>query len=405
MSRSFNYVLRPAIIDAAKPKEKPYPLTDGGGLYLDVLPTGTKVWRYKFHFNGKRDKITIGRYPAISLKEARGLHEELRHTIHRGQNPKAVKAQQEEQQRQDEARNVTFERYARQWVADTLFYRAASYRAQQLRWLESFVFPSIGAKKIGDVAPRDVLAVIEPIRDTAVTAEGVRSLIQRIYNYAIRNLVADSNPALMIRGAVAVPKRKHHRHLSEKELAKFWSLVPRQGAHFTTQAATQMLFYTMVRKNELIRARWDEFDLDGAIWDVPADRMKMRKAHRVYLPRQAVSLLSVLKPMTGHQEYVFPTIYTSTGRVAPMGEVSLNHFFKRIDFGVRDFSPHGIRGTTATLLREHGFRSEVVELLLSHAPAGMVQAAYNHAELGQERRAALQFLADYLEKLAAQVEV
>ena len=402
MSRSFNYVLRPTVIDAAKPKEKPYPLTDGGGLYLDILPTGTKVWRYKYHFGGKRDKVTIGKYPAISLKAARGRHEELRGMVQRGLDPKAVQAEAKERQRQEKARSVTFEEYARVWVAETLFYRSAAYRAQQLRWLESFVFQHIGAKPIAAVLPRDVLELLAPIRATAVTAEGVRSLIQRIYNYAIRNLVTDSNPALMIKGAVSVPRPQHHRHLSEKELGRFWALVPRQGAHFTTQAATKMLFYTMVRKGELIRAKWSEFDFDAAIWEVPAERMKMRKPHRVYLPLQAMELLSVLKPMTGHQEYVFPTIYARSDRIAPMSDASLNHFFKRIDFGVQGFAPHGSRGTTATLLREHGFRSEVVELLLSHAPAGMVQAAYNHAELGQERRAALQFLADYLDQLADQ---
>lgn len=399
MPRTFVYSLRPAAIDAAKPKEKPYPLTDGGGLFLEVLPTGTKVWRYKFHFQGRRDKITIGKYPAFSLKDARRIHEELQMAVQRGENPKAIRPGAASQPAEEEGA-PSFEAYARKWVEETLFYRSPAYRAQQLRWLESSVFPSIGAKALKEVTPRDVLDILEPLRPTAVTAEGVRSLIQRVYSYAIRNLAADSNPAMMVRGAISVPKRQHHQYLLEKDLGRFWRLVPRQGAHFTTQAATKMLVYTMVRKGELIRSRWPEFDLDAAIWDIPAERMKMRKRHRVYLPRQAVELLRVLKPMTEHQEYVFPTIYTKTGRVAPMGEVSLNHFFKRMDFGVPGFSPHGIRGTAATLLREHGIRSEVVELLLSHAPKGQVEAAYNHAELGQERREALQFLADHLDKLA-----
>ncbi|MFA7437087.1 tyrosine-type recombinase/integrase [Castellaniella sp.] len=401
MSRSFAYALRPVVINAAKPKDKPYALTDGGGLYLEILPTGTKVWRYKFHFEGRRDKITIGRYPAVSLKDARQVHAELMDKVLKGENPKAGRQSRAGGQSAT-PEQLTFEAYARQWVEETLFYRSAAYRAQQLRWLESHVFPAIGGRPLAAVAPREVLDVLEPLRTTAVTAEGVRSLIQRIYNYAIRNLVADSNPALMVRGAISVPKRTHHKHLLETEVGRLWRQIPRQGAHFTTLVAVQMLFYTMVRKGELIRSRWIEFDLTAGIWDIPAERMKMRKRHRVYLPRQAVVLLQALQPMTGHQDYVFPTIYASSGRVAPMGEATLNHFFKRIDFGVQGFAPHGVRGTAATLLREHGIRSEVVELLLSHAPRGQVEAAYNHAELGQERREALQFLADHLDRLAQQ---
>lgn len=399
MPVTFSYALRPVAINAAKPKDKPYALTDGGGLYLEILPTGTKVWRYKFHYNGRRDKITIGRYPAVSLKDARQRHAELLEKIAAGQDPKAG-LQTKVSGGSKASGEATFEHYARKWVEETLFYRSAAYRAQQLRWLEVHVFPVIGRQNLNAITPRDVLRVVEPLRETANTAESVRALIQRVFSYAIRNLAAESNPALMVRGAIVVPKKTHHLHLLEPELARFWRLIPRQGAHFTTLVAAQMLFYTMVRKGELIRSRWHEFDLDAGVWDVPAERMKMRKRHRVYLPRQAVALLQSLKPMTEHQDYVFPSVYTASGRIAPMGDASLNHFFKRVDFGVQGFAPHGVRGTTATLLREHGFRSEVVELLLSHAPKGQVEAAYNHAELGQERKEALQFLADYLDQLA-----
>ncbi|MYN14465.1 tyrosine-type recombinase/integrase [Pusillimonas sp. TS35] len=399
MPRTFTYSLRVAAIEAAKPKDKTYVLTDGGGLHIDVLPSGTKVWRYKYHFGGRRDKITIGRYPAISLKQARQIHEALQAAVEQGGDPKELEFAGFVGTRVKPA-GPTFKAYARQWVDETLFYRSAAYRVQQLRWLESYVFGKIGAMPLSSVQPKQILEILDELRPTPTTAEGVRSLIQRIYNYAIRNLQAESNPALMVRGAVSVPKRTHHRHLLEPELARFWRLIPRQGAHFTTQAATQLLVYTMVRKGELIRSRWGEYDLDAAIWDIPAERMKMRKRHRVFLSRQAVELLRLVHTMTGHQEYVFPSIFTASGRVAPMSDVSLNHFFKRMDFGVPDFSPHGIRGTTATLLREHGIRSEVVELLLSHAPRGQVETAYNHAELAEERKQALQFLADYLDKLS-----
>lgn len=220
-----------------------------------MLPSGTKVWRYKYHFGGRRDKITIGRYPAISLKQARQIHEALQAAVEQGGDPKELEFAGFVGTRVKPA-GPTFEAYARQWVDETLFYRSAAYRVQQLRWLESYVFGKIGAMPLSSVQPKQILEILDELRPTPTTAEGVRSLIQRIYNYAIRNLQAESNPALMVRGAVSVPKRTRHRHLLEPELARFWRLIPRQGAHFTTQAATQLLVYTMVRKGELIRSRW-----------------------------------------------------------------------------------------------------------------------------------------------------
>ena len=174
-----------------------------------------------------------------------------------------------------------------------------------------------------------------------------------------------------------------------------------QGAHATTVFAAQLLTLTMVRKGELIRSRWAEFDLDGAQWTIPAERMKMKRPHRVFLSTQAVELLRMPEKMTGAEGptgYVFPTIFR---RSTPMADVTLNHFFKRLDFGVPEFSPHGTRSTAATLLREHGFDKDVVELLLAHQESDQTVAAYSHMELVPERKRAMPFLADRIERLAA----
>ena len=158
---------------------------------------------------------------------------------------------------------------------------------------------------------------------------------------------------------------------------------------------------TMTRKSELLRSKWPEFDLDAAQWDIPAERMKMGKPHRVFLSRQAVEILRQVHELTGHGEYVFPSIFRGS---VPMGDVTLNHFFKRIDFGVPDFSPHGTRGTAATLLREHGFGRDVVELLLAHSEKNATVAAYSHMELAADRKRALQYLADRVEALGCRRE-
>ncbi|WP_093121314.1 tyrosine-type recombinase/integrase [Variovorax sp. OK605] len=396
--RHVNYSLKPATINNAAPREKPYSMTDGGGLHIEVLPSGSKVWRYKYHLNGKREKVTIGSYPAFSIKQARDKHEEFRAVVERNESPARQKQSALDERRAAEARAVTFKTFAELWVDETLFYRSANYRSQTLRWLQEYVYPAIGEKALDEVEPEHVLRIIEKRLDTSVTAERIRVIIQQIFNYAIRKLIVKSNPATPLRGVVTRAPVKHHRHLNEKELAAFWKAVDRQGAHATTVAATKLLLLTMTRKIELLRAKWEEFDLEAGIWNIPASRMKMKKAHRVFLSTQAASTLQIVHTLTGHGDYVFPSIFRGG---VPMGDVTLNHFVKRIDFGVPEFSPHGMRGTAATLLREHGFGRDVVELLLAHAEKSQVVAAYTHAEHAEERKRAMQFLADYIDQLAA----
>jgi integrase len=399
-SRHITYSLKPAHIDNAKPGEKPYSLTDGGGLHIEVLPGGSKVWRYKYLRDGKREKVTIGQYPGINIKTARDRHEELRQVLASGASPAKAKQTATTQRKQAQAGAVLFQDFAAEWLAETMGHLSDSYRAQTASQLDRYVYPRIGAMPLADVMPADVLAIVEAMRSKPNSAEIVRSALQRLFNYAIRKLVLVSNPATPIRGAVRVPPKTHHRHLNERELGAFWRSLGQQGAHAVTIYAARMLMLTMVRKSELLRSRWCEYDLDAAVWDIPAERMKMRQPHRVYLSRQALEVLAIMAKLSGHrgpQAFVFPSIQRHT---VPLGDVTLNHMFKRMEFGVSDFSPHGTRGTAATLLREHGFGRDVVELLLAHKERNAVTAAYSHHELADERRRALQFLADRIDALA-----
>ncbi|MGR4870090.1 tyrosine-type recombinase/integrase [Variovorax sp. LARHSF232] len=401
-NRHINYVLKPSQIDNAKPREKSYALTDGGGLHVEVLPSGSKVWRAKYHLHGKREKVTIGVYPSIKIAEARDRHAKIRAMVDTGISPARQKQADEAERRAKEARAFTFKTFAQQWIEETMFYRSAGYRAQTVRWLETYVYPAFGERQLDQVQPADVLAVIEQRRDTPVTAERIRVITQQIYNHAIRKLLVNSNPATALRGVIERAPVEHHQHLTEKQLAAFWRGLDNQGAHAGTITATKLLMLTMARKSELLRAKWPEFDLDKAVWDIPAERMKMRKPHRVFLSTQAVKLLRAQHKLSGHGDYVFPSIFRGN---VPMGDATLNHFFKRLDFGVSDFSPHGTRGTAATLLREHGVTREVVELLLAHTEKSQTVAAYTHAQHVGERKKALQFLADHTERLAAGAQV
>lgn len=400
--RHVNYLLTPKAIDQAKPREKAYSLTDGGGLIIEILPSGAKTWRYKYHLDGKREKVTIGSYPAFTVKQARDKHEELRALVERGESPAKAKQLDQVQRKVEEARAVTFQDFASIWIAETLHYRGATYRAQIVRWLDADVYPAIGHMALGDVRPADVLAIIQRRLSNPTTADRIRVIVQQIYNFAIRKLLVDTNPAAPLKGAVSVPPKTHHPHLKESQIGAFWRAIDKQGAHAGTLLASKLLLLTMVRKMELLRAKKPEFDLDGALWDIPAERMKMKKPHRVYLSRQAVELLRQLFHFSQGSEYILPSI---SRRSTHMAEVTLNHFFKRMDFGAPEFSPHGTRGTAATLLREHGFGKDVVELLLAHQEPDKTSAAYSHHELAEERARALQFLADRIEKLAAGAEV
>lgn len=393
--RTVNYTLRPAVIDAAKPRDTSYALTDGAGLHVEILPSGAKVWRYKYHFGGRREKVTLGGYPAHSLKAARDWHAEQMALVERGESPAAAKRAAQA----TPTEVLTFRAFALVWVEETMHYRAPSYRAQMVRWLDQHICPHIGAMPLDRVAPGDVLRIIEATRATPTTSDGCRSLVQRVYNYAIRKLLVTTNPAAPLVGAIVVPPKTHHRHLSEPELARFIACLATQRAHAGTVACTRLLMLTMVRKSEARLARWREFDLESALWDIPADRMKMRKGHRVYLSTQAVDLLRGVHLLTGGdpEAYVFPSIYR---RTVPLGDATINHLFSRMDFGVAGFAPHGLRGTAATILREHGFSRDVVELLLAHVERDQSAAAYSHHELAGERRRALQWLADRIDSLA-----
>ena len=354
-------------------------------------------------FGRARRDLKIGRYPEIGVADARDRHFELRSLLERGVDPLESRRQElaDRKVRVAEAKSAgdEFEAFSKRWVRERLLTKSATYRKQIESRLERFVWPAIGAKSLNAVRPADVLEIIEARRETPKTAAGVRAIIQQVYNYAIQKLLVEVNSALPLRGVIEVPPAAHHRHLTEPELGAFWRSVERQGAHFVTIASSKLLMYSMCRKFEVLRARWREFDLDKAQWDIPAERMKMKQPHRVYLARQAVELLTLLKSMGSEpQAYVFASILRAS---VPLGEATLNHFFKRLDFGVPDFSPHGTRGTAATLLREHGFSRDVVELLLAHAERNKITAAYHHHELAEERRRALQYLADQIDRLSA----
>ncbi|RZF31339.1 DUF4102 domain-containing protein [Paraburkholderia sp. UYCP14C] len=406
--RSTNYTLTAAKLNAARGQEKPYKLTDGGGLFVRVSSAGTRTWCYGYTApTGKRGEVTFGQFPEVGIKAARELHFAARQQLAAGVDPAAAKkAEREEKKRAAATDEGLFMAFSEKWLNEQLGDAAPAYQRKQRSLLERFVWPSIGRKALIDVRPHDVLEIMQTLSKIPVTAEKVRALIKQIFDHAILTLRVETgaNPAAALRGAIKVPPSKHHRHLNETELGAFWRAVAGQvdgAAHPSTIAAARIIALTLCRKLEALRAEWTEFDLDKAVWTIPAERTKMRKPHRVFLSRQAVAVLDAQYALTGAGRWVFTT---SSKLAVPTSPATMTFFFKRLEGVPSDFTPHGLRGTGATILLERKHRRDVVDLLLAHTEGG-VSAAYFHHELEDERREALQFYADLIDTVAASEKV
>lgn len=408
--REFNYTLTTTKVAAAKPREKPYPLTDGGGLFLEVLPTGAKTWRYSYMFGGKRRKVTIGPYPAVSIPEARDKHADYRKTLVGGADPARKKQQAKAEAVAVAARADDFESFARVWVKETLFHRSEHTRKLTVGWLERDVFPRIGALPLGDVRPADVLAIVESLRDTPSTANRVRAILQQIFNYGIRKLLLTANPAIAVRGTVVQPPVKHYRPLTPQEVPVFLNALDACGAHAATKLAVKLAMLAVVRKANVAKARWEHFDLEAGEWTIPGrgvggdGLMKMERPHRVYLSRQALEVVKQARALSDGSPWLFPSIFKGG---QPMGEQTMNHLFTRLyAMGLADdFKPHGLRSTASTMMNEAGhIRGDVVEKILAHEQQG-VRGVYNVAEYAKERAEALQWYADHLDKLRRGADV
>lgn len=404
--RALNYTLTDKKVLAAKPKEKPYPLADGGGLFLEVLPSGSKVWRYSYRVDGKRTKVTIGPYPVVTIKAARNAHEAHRGTLFSGVDPARQKQIEKiERTAAVSSKSQTFESFARTWFAEKHSNATARTQKQNLGWLVNDVFPKIGAIPLGEVHASDVLKLLEGMRNTPTKANNIRAIIDRVYQYAAQKLLTVYNPAAPMQGLIDKPPAMHYRHLVPSEIKPFLEAVRTCGAHQGTRLAVEFLMLTVVRKDNVCKARWEHFDLAAKTWTIPGRTvgangyMKMPRPHTVYLSRQALTLLEKARYLSGTSEWVFPSVQRLS---EPMAEVAINHQLARLraDGSIPlDFKPHGLRSTASTMMNEHGIAPDVVETILAHKEKNATRGSYNHATYVKAVTAALQWYADHLDKL------
>jgi integrase len=393
--------LTDARIRTIKPEAKPVKLADGGGLYLEVRPSGKKLWRYRYRIADKENLFAIGEYPEISLAEARAEHDKARSLVKQGVHPSHNR--QAERLSTQLANANTFEAVAVEWISKKAGRWTPYYRRQVENFLGADVFPYVGKLPIRNVTAAHLLEIIRRIeeRGASTVALLVRQWSSAIFRYAVATLRADNDPAAALRGAIHRPKVEHRKPLTKGQIKDFTKALEKYGGYRTTVIALRLLLLTFVRTGELRKALWSEFALDDAEWRIPAERMKIREPHIVPLSSQVVILLKELQTYTGGRGLLFPNYRRPKDC---MTATTLNRALERMGFNGKDsigFSAHGFRATASTLLNEMGYRSDVIERQLAHAERDKVRASYNHAEYMVERKAMMQEWADLVDLLSS----
>ena len=366
-------------IKNAKPQEKPYKLADGGGLYLYVTPKGTKSFRLKFRFDGKEQVLTIGKYPHVSLSEARAMAETAKTQIAQGINPAAQK-QAEKQQAQEAALN-TFAAVAKEW--HRVHQCSPNHAARIWRYMETDVLPHIGSLQLDEIRVSDIQALLERVmaRNVGNTAEKIRQWIGVVYEYAAQRELTERNPAKRLKGFVEKRETVHRRALPLSELKTFYQRLKEARIDPANRIALLLLILTFPRSNELRGAQWGEIDFQAAVWTIPKERMKMKREHKIPLSAWSLELLHELHAITGQGAQLFPSRTKIGGYIS---ENTLNKIIERIGF--KELTTlHGFRSLASSTLNEKGFNPDAIELQLAHQPSDKIRAAYNRADYWQER--------------------
>ncbi|MFC0127160.1 tyrosine-type recombinase/integrase [Ralstonia solanacearum] len=378
----------------AQPKDKPYRLADGQGMYLEVMPNGSKYWRLKYRFAGKEKRLALGVYPSVSLAQARAARDDARRQIAAGTDPSH--ARQQARLATITAHGNTFETLAREWYEKEHGAWTVPHAAKVLRSLESDIFPEFGSRPIANITAPEILATLRKVESrNALTA--VARLLQRcssIYRYAIITGRATYNPCADLKGAFKTAKTKNMARVQSDEVPELIKRIRGYDGNVITRIALQLMALTFVRTKELIGAQWSEIDFDAAEWRIPAERMKMREQHIVPLSRQAIALLREAEKMNAGRQYVFRST-----KKAHIGQTTMLDALHRLGYHSR-MTGHGFRGLASTMLHEQGFNPDVIERQLAHAERNKVRAAYNHAQYLPERRRMMQHWADHLDQLA-----
>lgn len=382
-------------VDTSKPKDKPYKLSDGGGLYLLVNPNGSRYWRLKYRIAGKEKLLALGVYPDVTLAEARQKRADAKKVLAAGGDPGQEK--QEEKQAKEQAVANSFERLAMEWHAHKSTSWSEGYAEHLLMYLKKDIFPFIGQKAITDISQVEMLNVLRKMEQRGVLdkLKKTRQACRQIFTYAIITGRAEHNPVSDLAGALKSPKQQHYPHLLVDQIPDFLSALSEYSGSIITRNATRLLMLTGLRTIELRASEWIDIDFEKGVWNIPAERMKMRRPHLVPLSIQVRELLEEVRQLTGRGKYVFPG-RNDAGK--SMSEASINQVIKRIGYDGKA-TGHGFRHTMSTILHEQGYNTAWIETQLAHVDKNSIRGTYNHAQYLDGRREMLQWYADYMEAL------
>ncbi len=385
----------------SKPKDRSYKLADGGGLYLEVTPTGSKLWRMKFmQASGKESRLSFGKYPEVSIATAREARDAARRQSSANIDPGAAK--REERLARAVSASHSFEALARQWLEKTATERAASTQKKNTNWLERNIFPEIGAMPISTIKPVHVLAALRIIeaRGAIESAHKIKQLCGQVFRFAVAAGLAERDVTADLRDALSSVPEAHYAAITDP--ARFGDLlrsIHAYSGHAYAAHALKLAPLLFQRPGELRSMEWREVDLAAAEWRIPGRKMKMRNDHIVPLAKQAVALLRSIHAATGQGRFVFPSIRTND---RCMSENTINAALRAMGYGKDEITGHGLRATARTILDEIlEERVDLIEHQLAHQVKDPNGRAYNRTAHLPARRAMMQRWADYLDGLRA----
>lgn len=388
--------LTDSAVKAAKPKAAQFKLHDEKGLLLIVRPSGGKLWRLKYRFQGKEQQLSLGTYPEVGLKDARERRDAARRLLAEGKDPGT------EKKREAMAATVnagnTFKVVAEEHIAKRQREGAAGATIAKARWhLDRLA--KLHARPISEIEAFEVLEILRKLetRGNLEAARQIRAFASRIFRYGAATTRCKTDPAALLIGALTAPKVKNHAAITDPvEVGALLRSIEGYEGQPSTQYALRLAPHVFVRPGELRQAEWAEFDLDRAVWTIPASRTKMRKEHFVPLSRQAVTILREAEKISGGNVLVFPGLRGKR----PISENTLNAALRRLGYGHDDMTAHGFRAMASTLLNQSGkWRPDVVERALAHGERDKIRAAYNRAQYWDERVEMAQWWSNHLDIL------
>jgi len=396
--------LTAAAIRNAKGREKPYKLTDSDGLFLYVTPNGGRYWRMNYRHMTKQKTLAFGVYPDTGLADAREQRDAARKVLAKGDDP-AEKIRLDKLAATVAASN-SFKAVADEWLDKAEREGRSTVTMKKLRWLLAFINASIGKRPIASISAQELLAMLRKMESKGKyeTAKRLRSTCSQIFRYAIATARAERDVAADLRGALIVAQPVHRAAITSADNAGgLLRAIEAFEGFANTKAALQLLPHVFVRPGELRHAEWADFDLDKALWTIPAHKTKMRRAHTIPLSRQALAILETIEHDADYSRYLFPSL-RSVER--PMSENTINAALRRMGFAQDEMTGHGFRAMAATLLNEMGlWHPDAIERQLAHCDNNAVRRAYTRGEYWGERVRMMQHWSDHLDFLRGGAKV